>query len=481
MKGNKFNFGRKIMALITAIICIFGVVSLTACDAIDRVNSAYSSSSSEGSGDGGDNSPSKVERESIDVKINDNIDNLTVKQIKQALSEQRIPAELLFSGIAVGDLIKAANVGVLSFDYYDDGNWYLSSGAKFTPVMNALFDYEPLCLKEFDANGELEEYYDERLIVIFSNQFSVNYESLLLSAMPESYRVMFNHIINLTVGQLKTVTTGNFDCITQPFGEFDTAVFVDAVSTTLKMFVQNTDAVDAVAILANDLLQGKLSEVNVNYELKIKCFAKDILGIKSAVSPETKVKNDALAVEIENLYKEATLSEFIDVTAAIEIESLIDFLQNADGISNPETVADRADLYAALRKIFTGTVGNPEIKTDVDFVETITPFIPAETPEAQQEIAQTIYDRLQRLKELFTNENGEFVGFEKISELIENGLTLGEVDEFLCGAIGNAFSYVGEDFEAYKDLTIKDIIALIGDIIPSDSAADTAAEMAFAA
>lgn len=345
---------KTVTALLVAAVCLFSSVAFTACDAIDRVNSAYKDSTSSGSaGDSSSGESLPVTRPAVDEKLINNVESLTVGQIKEAIERNEFPAELLFSGIAVGDMIKFAGLDVMSYEYHDDGSWYTLSGIKFTPVMNALFSYEPFTFVVFDKDCEFENYYDEKLIDLFSRQFSLKFDNLISGTLPQGVYQLADCFINMTVRQFKGMTEGDFAFIASSIASCDVSAVIDTAVIAAKAAGVNEALTDSVAALLKDVVSGTLGDIRFNETVKICEVADDLCGIVCAARPEIAVKAEALTSLINGLYGDELLINIVDATSSLTAIDRINFIEDVDNVLYPETAGERAELYEVLRDLFT--------------------------------------------------------------------------------------------------------------------------------
>lgn len=449
-----------ILALIMSVASVIGFVGCS-----DAGDSANSDSSSQTEQQIPEPEPIvKIEREDIQTKLVKNVESITLKNMYEIFEDPYTAVRLLLDGLTFGDALKSVASDIISVDYYSDGYWYLSSGAKFDDVSNAIFNYQPSLGEPLDLTQEqLAESGDNRVIDSFSKLFSINFDKLL--SFNNELGDLVDPIINMTVRELYNVTCGDFsklitDIGNKPIDSLIGVVFGSApynVADALKHFIDGT-----------------IAQPYVNKNLAFSVVIDDLTKIMASVdsvNAEKWKKFGSLTEDFYNgniAYGNATLENFVQYTLNADVDSVTNYVVD---VVNCVFVADNAaqlkltQAGALLCELFDGTLSQPVFNEQANCEQLLKDFLNGLFKNVEQEefdrLSELIINRVNRLISLLTDDNGNYIGLTEFQELINNGLTVNDVDTFVLGLINKLLSYYDIDYSNYSNIKISDILSIV--------------------
>lgn len=223
---------KKILSILLSFVLVFAICgNLIACERENGGNS--------GSDDGGNSSvvttvPELVVRNDIETTITENVMNLTVGQITSAFSDES-GAKILqlknavLNDVLIGDFAQIYIGDVIKFNYYDDGVWRLSNGVAFTPVPNAIFNYQigsdkPLNL----TSDQLVLYGNNTVISCFTDLFAINASTIIPEFSGDAGTIL-NAFTAITVNELYAITAGDYTFFANFASETQMSILVGAI------------------------------------------------------------------------------------------------------------------------------------------------------------------------------------------------------------------------------------------------------------
>lgn len=405
----------------------------------------------------------KIEREDVQTKLVQNVENITLKDVCETFENPYFVVGLLFKDLTLGDVLKSAASDIVCVDYYSDGYWYLSSGAKFDDLSNAIFNYriasgQPLALTQ----EQLAESGDNRVIDCFSKLFSINLDKPL--SFNDELDYLIEPIVHITIRELYNLTCGDFSGLITDIGNKSIDSLIDVVFGSASY---------NVAEVLKHFIDGTIAQPYINNNLTFSVVIDDLTKIMASVdfaNAEKWKKFGALTEEFYkgNNYDNVTLENFVQYTLNADVDVFINYsvdVINAVFVTDSMAQLKITQTGALLCELFDGTLSQPLFNAQADCEQLLKDLLNGLFKDVAQEqsdrLSELIVNRVNRLIALFTDDNGNCIGLTKLQELINNGLTVNEIDVFGFGLINKLLSYYDIDYSTYSNVKISDILTVI--------------------
>ena len=268
---------KKFLSALMAIMLVFVMsIGLVACDN-DSTGNKDDSSAVEPP------KPVVVMRGTIEETVTNNVMGLTLNQISGMIESETGMNDLqkvVYRNVLVGDLAKLYIGEMVSFDYYDDGNWYLSNGVKFTPVPNAIFNYEIGCGQPLAITEEqLVLYGNNTVLSCFTELFAVN-ASTLVPELPGDAGQIINAFTAMTVQELYDISAGDPTFFVDFLNETDPLVILGAMCELNGMAAEDIAMVKSMVtmVLSYVDFENETFDFVAFYEDQISSFRHDDLS-----------------------------------------------------------------------------------------------------------------------------------------------------------------------------------------------------------
>lgn len=405
----------------------------------------------------------KIEREDVQTKLVQNVENITLKDVCETFENPYFAVGLLFKDLTLGDVLKSLTSDIVCVDYYSDGYWYLSSGAKFDDVSNAIFNYrlasgESLAL----TREQLAESGDNRVIDCFSKLFSINLDKLL--SFNDELDDLIEPIVHITIRELYNLTCGDFSKLITDIGNKSIDNLIDVVFGSAPYNV--TEAL-------KHFIDGTIAQPYINNNLAFSVVIDDLTTIMASVDYVNAEKWEKFGVLTEefyngNNYDNVTLENFVQYTLNADVDDFINYsveVTNAVFVTDSIAQLKITQTGALLCELFDGTLSQPLFNEQASCEQLLKDLLNGLFKDVAQEqsdrLAELIVNRVNRLIALFTDDDGNCIGLTKLQELINNGLTVNEIDTFGFGLINKLLTYYGIDYSIYSNTKISDIFTVI--------------------
>lgn len=277
-----------------------------------------------------DDLPEKVERLGVQAQLVTNLNTVSLADVVLSVDEftdnPLILIQSLAHGITVGDLLKDVAGDILSFDYYDDGYWYLASGMKFTVVLNAIFSYEILSDEPLNlTQKQLERWGDRSIIECFGDMFAIKTENVISQALGVSADYI-KPLLAMTVRDLYNVTCGDYTFIINAFTDYPIATVANMVGDVIIASapeVEQDDYREKAALVVKyitDNVGGTLSAIECAEGYTVSQFfiglGQNLVVIYPSAADVIKI-NESVK-QISELYKDALMKDLFKAILTLD-------------------------------------------------------------------------------------------------------------------------------------------------------------------
>lgn len=275
-----------------------------------------------------DDFPEKVERLGVQARLVTNLNTVSLADAVLAADKLAdnplILIQSVASGITVGDLLKDVAGDILSFDYYDDGYWYLASGVKFTVVLNAIFSYEILSDEPLNlTQNQLERWGDRSIIECFGDMFAIKIETVISQALGVSADYIAP-LLAMTVRDLYNMTCGDYTFIINVFTDYPIATLARMVGDVIIASAPENEQDDysekaaLVVKYITDNVGGTLSAIECAEDYTVSQFFTGLGQILVVVYPASADIINQSVNQISQLYKDVLMKDLFKATFASE-------------------------------------------------------------------------------------------------------------------------------------------------------------------
>lgn len=288
-----------------------------------------------------DDLPEKVERLGVQARLVTNLNTVSLADAVLAADKLAdnplILIQSVASGITVGDLLKDVAGDILSFDYYDDGYWYLASGVKFTVVLNAIFSYEILSDEPLNlTQNQLERWGDRSIIECFGDMFAIKIETVISQTLGVSADYIAP-LLAMTVRDLYNMTCGDYTFIINVFTNYPIATLARMVGDVIIASAPENEQDDysekaaLVVKYITDNVGGTLSAIECAEDYTVSQFFTGLGQILVVVYPASADIINQSVNQISQLYKDVLMKDLFKATFASEgykvLEAVSTFLK----------------------------------------------------------------------------------------------------------------------------------------------------------
>lgn len=275
-----------------------------------------------------DDLPEKVERLAIQAQLAENLKGISLADTVLAADDFANKPLFLFQriaqGITVGDLLKEATDGLLSFDYYDDGYWYLASGVKFTVALNAIFSYEILSDKPLDLTAsQLERWGDRSIIECFGDMFAIKIETVISKVLGVSADYI-EPLLTMTVRDLYNITCGDYTFIINACMNYPVATVAEIVGDAIMASAPEGEQDDynvkaaLVSKYITDNVGGTLSAIECAEDYTVAEFFTGLGQNLVVVYPAAADIINESVKQINELYKDALMKDLFTAISTLD-------------------------------------------------------------------------------------------------------------------------------------------------------------------
>lgn len=323
---------RLLAILLTVVLSIACVLTIVGCKKPNDNNSSSSSSSSSSVVE----TPEVVKRD-VNAIIQENSQAITVADVINAKDDYSILKRKTLHGVMLGDILKESFGKQFMFDYYSDGNWYLSNGTKFSALANAIYNHEVLSGKALElSDAQLKAFGKQKFVNAVLSPFSITVDTML-GQMPQDMLAAFKPLLDMTVENFNDMCKGNYEYLKTEYSKMPVDTMLDGVALISSFAATSGSETDAQLYITflKHLLTGTLSSVTIDGETSVSALIEDFAAI---------VKANATFIGEDGTTDEAAKSAYY-----AKIDDFVEFLEGKVG----------------------GTVGAPEFGENVkasDFV-----------------------------------------------------------------------------------------------------------------
>ena len=275
--------------------------------------------------------PELVNREVFTLALESNVMGITLNQLESAVTTETgllDLREIVFRDILLGDIAQLLIGETVSFGYYDDGNWYLSNGAKFTPVPNAIFNYKlseggALALSE----AQLALYGKNTVLSCFTELFAIN-ASQVIPQLPGDLGAILNVFMNITVQELYDLTAGNPQFFVDFLNETRASTLVGALLEGASYAVASEygELFAAVNNMTDALLAGSIANPSFNANVLVLDLIDSTHDIFNCFISSAVI--DEIFEQAAILYEDTTVADFAAATKDLLVDAVIGSLAN---------------------------------------------------------------------------------------------------------------------------------------------------------
>lgn len=333
-----------------------------------------------------DDFPEKVERLGVQARLVTNLNTVSLADAVLAADKLAdnplILIQSVASGITVGDLLKDVAGDILSFDYYDDGYWYLASGVKFTVVLNAIFSYEILSDEPLNlTQNQLERWGDRSIIECFGDMFAIKIETVISQALGVSADYIAP-LLAMTVRDLYNMTCGDYTFIINVFTDYPIATLARMVGDVIIASAPENEQDDysekaaLVVKYITDNVGGTLSAIECAEDYTVSQFFTGLGQILVVVYPASADIINQSVNQISQLYKDVLMKDLFKATFASEGNKVLEAVSTLLKLCIPQSEQTAIQSFIEiLSKAFSvdenGTLIVNSEKTVAEFVNEI--------------------------------------------------------------------------------------------------------------